>query len=812
MQISEPTRIIDKDSLTCYHCGEPCKEETIAAHEKTFCCAGCKLVYEILEENNLCNYYHLNETPGSTSVKKVSSARYDFLDDEKVKQQLISFTDGTTTNITLFIPQIHCSSCLWLLEHFYKLDSGTKRSTVNFLKREVNFIFNEQETSLKKIVTLLNQIGYAPHFSLDNLENKKKPLSNRKVYYKLGVAFFCFGNIMLLSFPEYFGLSDVFEKEFRDLFAYLNLLLSLPVLLYADTDFFKSAWAGIRQGRLNMDFPISLGIIVMYSRSLYEILSGTGAGYMDTFAGLIFFMLTGRLFQNKSYEKLSFERDYKSYFPVSITVIENGIETTRAVSDIKQGARILVRNEELIPADAVLLKGEGNIDYSFVTGENIPVAKKSGDRIYAGGKQIGATIEMEVLHEVSQSRLTQLWNESTLKKQEASEINSVVDKVSKIFTIVVIFIAITAGLWHIFSNDMPKGLNAFTAVLIITCPCALALSYPFTLGNAIRILGNQKFYLKNTQVIEKLSKIDTIVFDKTGTITIVGAADVTYVGAKLSPDQLKSIFSLTSNSTHPLSRVLSDHLKLNDRKKVTEFSEIPGKGLEGKVDDIHICIGSASYTGWEDLIDSNSSDNATKVYVTTGNTRTGYFIIRNNYRPGLSETISLLGHDKQLHLLSGDNDSEKENLEQFFGKSGNIHFRQSPSDKLHFIANLQKQNQHVMMLGDGLNDAGALRQSNAGIAVSDNINNFSPACDAILDANVFEKIPSFLKFSSTSMKIIYVSYTISLLYNCVGIWFAIHGNLSPLFAAIIMPLSTVTIILFPTRGSSIAARCHNLVD
>ena len=238
MQISEPTRIIDKDSLTCYHCGEPCKEETIAAHEKSFCCAGCKLVYEILEENNLCNYYHLNETPGSTSVKKVSSARYDFLDDEKVKQQLISFTDGTTTNITLFIPQIHCSSCLWLLEHFYKLDSGVKRSTVNLLKREVNFIFNEQETSLKKIVTLLNQIGYAPHFSLDNLENKKKPLSNRKVYYKLGVAFFCFGNIMLLSFPEYFGLSDVFEKEFRDLFAYLNLLLSLPVLLYADTDFF----------------------------------------------------------------------------------------------------------------------------------------------------------------------------------------------------------------------------------------------------------------------------------------------------------------------------------------------------------------------------------------------------------------------------------------------------------------------------------------------------------------------------------------------------------------------------------------------
>ncbi|MBL7913834.1 MAG: heavy metal translocating P-type ATPase metal-binding domain-containing protein [Bacteroidia bacterium] len=810
MQISEPTRIIDKDSLTCYHCGEPCKEETIAAHEKSFCCAGCKLVYEILEENNLCNYYQLNETPGSTLTKKASTARYDFLDDEKVRQQLISFTDGTTTNITLFIPQIHCSSCLWLLEHFYKLDSGVKRSTVNFLKREVNFIFNEQETSLRKIATLLNQIGYAPHFSLDNLENKKKPLSNRKVYYKLGVAFFCFGNIMLLSFPEYFGLSDVFEKEFRDLFAYLNLLLSLPVLLYADTDFFKSAWAGIRQGRLNMDFPISLGIIVMYGRSLYEILSGTGAGYMDTFAGLIFFMLTGRLFQNKSYEKLSFERDYKSYFPVSITVIENGNETTRAVSDIKPGARILVRNEELIPADAVLLKGEGNIDYSFVTGENVPVAKKSGDRIYAGGKQIGATIELEVLHEVSQSRLTQLWNESTLKKQESSEINSVVDKVSKVFTIAVILIAIGAGIWHSMADDLPKALNAFTAVLIITCPCALALSYPFTLGNAIRILGNQKFYLKNTQVIEKLSAIDTIVFDKTGTITVAGAADVNYIGNPLSQNQINSIFSLATNSTHPLSRVLADHLKTAERIKINNFEEIPGKGLGATIDGIKIKLGSANYTGYENTVNAGIEDNATKVYLSAGDEKPGHFIIRNNYRPGLAETISILGAEKQLHLLSGDNDSERNNLEQFFGKNGNMHFRQTPADKLNFIADLQNRKQHVMMLGDGLNDAGALRQSNAGIAVSDNINNFSPACDGILDANAFKKIPSFLKFSSTSMKIIYVSYAISLLYNCVGVWFAIHGNLSPLFAAIIMPLSTVTIILFTTLSSTIAARYHNL--
>ncbi|HMT30535.1 MAG TPA: heavy metal translocating P-type ATPase metal-binding domain-containing protein, partial [Bacteroidia bacterium] len=691
----------EKELLNCFHCGDTCREDTIHAHEKVFCCEGCKLVFEILDENNLCNYYTLNATPGSTETKKLHSTRYDFLEDEKVKQKLISFTDGTITNITLFIPQIHCSSCIWLLEHLYKLDTGVKRSTVNFLKREVNLVFKEDETSLRKIAELLDRIGYTPHISLENLDKKNQDSSNKTVYYKLGVAFFCFGNIMLLSFPEYFGLEELVDSEFRKLFGFLNILLSLPVLLYADTDFFKSAVAGLRQGRLNMDFPISLGIVVMYGRSLFEILSGTGSGYMDTFAGLIFFMLSGRLFQNKTYERLSFERDYKSYFPVAITVIENGKEMSKAVSEVKRGDRIIIRNEELIPADAIIIKGDANIDYSFVTGENIPIPKKSGDRIYAGGKQMGPTIELEVINEVSQSKLTQLWNESNFGHEEsAKNVNSIVDRVSKVFSIVVILIAMGAGGWYVFNNELPKALNSFTAVLIITCPCALALSYPFTLGNSIRILGNKKFYLKNTRVIEKLSHVNTIVFDKTGTLTKAGEAVIEYFGKGFNDQEKIYIHSVTSNSTHPLSRLLTKHLDQSSRIKISSFSEVAGKGIEGIAEGNRIRIGSSGFVKGP-LETAINDASKTSVHVSINDGYYGYFTVSSIYREGLIDTVGQLQTNHELHLLSGDNNSERQNLTRYFGHSDNMHFNQSPSDKLTFIKKLQQGQKNVMMLGDG---------------------------------------------------------------------------------------------------------------
>lgn len=801
-----PEKVLER----CYHCGDACSDGVVAAHEKIFCCEGCKLVYEILQDNQLCGYYEFNASPGSKELKNKPGARYDFLDDTRVRDKLISFTDGDSTHITFFIPQIHCSSCIWLLEHLYRLNQGIVRSTVNFLKREVSIVFLEKSTSVREIAELLNRIGYSPKISLDQLEQKSGVPHNRQNWYRLGVAFFCFGNIMLISFPEYFGLDHVIEKDFRNLFGYLNILLSLPVLLYADTGFFKSAYHGLRQGRLNMDFPISLGIVVMYGRSLFEILSGTGAGYMDTFAGLIFFMLSGRLFQDKSYERLSFERDYKSYFPVAVTVIDKGREISKSISELQRGDRMLIRNEELIPADSMLIRGDGRIDYSFVTGESMPVSRKSGDRLFAGGKQTGAAIELEVISEVSQSRLTQLWNESNFNNHEKSaDITSITDQVSKIFTIVVILVACTAGAWYVGHDDWHKALNAFTAVLIITCPCALALSYPFTLGNSIRIYGRNGLYLKNTRVIEKLSYIDTVVFDKTGTLTHAGEAGIGYTGQALGDDEKSLVLSLCSQSNHPLSRMIARHLSGAERQPVSDFAESPGTGIEGVADGRHVRVGSGSFTGAEPDLRGGKAD-YTCVHIAIDGVHKGVFTFKNVYRTGWRVLVQRLARQYNLHLISGDNNGEQEILSEAFGNRNQLHFNQKPDDKLKFIKSLQEQHKRVAMLGDGLNDAGALIKSEVGIAVTDNVNNFSPASDGILEAGSMNKLPEMIRFARSSMRIIFASYVISLLYNTAGTYIAVQGELSPLFAAIIMPVSTVTIVLFTTVASTFTAHYAKL--
>jgi P-type Cu+ transporter len=790
------TEILEAEK--CYHCGDFCTSDKLIFKTKTFCCEGCKLVFGLLDENNLNSYYEFNQSPGITQKRAHYEHKWAYLEDEAVKKKLIEFTDGNRTSLTLFIPAIHCSSCIYLLENLHKLNPGILQSRVNFLKREVYISYSEESLSLRKVVEMLSIIGYEPHISLDDIENQgKKSNYNRQVYYRLGVAGFCFGNIMLLSFPEYF--SHDLEKEFKHLFGYFNLLLSLPVFFYSAWGFYQSAWNGLKQKYINIDVPIVLGVIVMFIRSSYEILSGTGAGYMDSLAALIFFMLIGRLFQAKTYDRLSFERDYKSYFPVSVTVIKDKGETTVPINTLEKGSRMIIRNSELIPADSILIKGDARIDYSFVTGESAPVRISAGETIYAGGKQCGSSIELEATKQVSQSYLTRLWNNEAFGKEANKKFQSLIGSISRQFTIIVILIAAISALY--WWNEPVRAMNAFTAVLIITCPCALALSTPFTLGNMLRIFGREKFYIKNAEIVETLAKIDTIVLDKTGTITSAGETAVTWEGADLSEGEKIAIKSATSNSIHPLSKAVFDAIQGVDKQKVEGYKEITGKGIEATLKNMNLRIGSASFVGEEIAISST----AACVYIEINGNIKGRFIIRNAYRKGLQELITGMKNDYSFAVVSGDNDAEKENLLKLFPDGTPVYFNQKPQDKLDFVKSLQQEGKKVMMIGDGLNDAGALKQSDAGIAVSDDINNFSPACDAILDGSRFDKLLAYLKLSKAARRIILASFTISFLYNIAGLYFAVQGILSPVVAAIIMPLSTITIVLFTTIASNIAA-------
>ncbi|MFN3773062.1 heavy metal translocating P-type ATPase [Cloacibacterium normanense] len=783
----------------CFHCGQEIDKDRIFFDEKAFCCNGCKSVYEILNANNLGNFYELNKNSGIRPDENLS--QFDYLDTPEIFEKVVDFSEGNTSVVTFKIPVIHCSSCIWLLESLQDLNTNIRYSQVNFTKKTLQVSFNQNELPLSELAKFLTNLGYKPVISLETAD-KKEAAVDRSLTIKVAVAGFAFGNAMMFAFPEYLNTGssvDFWLEEFAPFFRFLTFLLSIPVVVYSASDYYKSAWFGLKNKIVNIDVPIVLGILVLFFRSVYEIATNYGPGYFDTLCGLLFFMLLGKIFQKRTYSALSYDRDYKSFYPIAVTKVDfGGQQQNILLSDIKVGDRILVRNQEIIPVDAVLINGEGNIDNSFITGESATITKNPGDKIFAGGKQIGSILELEVIKTVNQSYLTQLWNKEAFRKEELG-LDTLVNQISKYFTFIILGITLLAGIYW-YQIDFEKMFQVVSAILIVACPCALALSTPFTMGHIMRILGRNKMYVKDAHTIEKMAKIDTLVFDKTGTITYNKKANISFEGQEIAEFDLKNIKSLLKNSNHPLSKSLYEFLEVEDEYlPIENFKETAGKGYEASVRGKVYKIGSAKFTNQE------AKSLETAVYLERDGEFLGKFIFKNEYRDGLAEMAKEL-KDYKIHVLSGDNSSEEQTLKNLIPNITEMRFSQSPEDKLEYIKHLQDQGKKVAMLGDGLNDAGALKQSNIGIAIADDTNSFTPSSDVIMNGGVLTKLHDYFALTKDAMIIVKLTFGISFLYNVVGLTAAVLGEMSPLFAAILMPLSSISVVAFTSLSTWLRSR------
>ncbi|AQG78907.1 heavy metal translocating P-type ATPase [Spirosoma montaniterrae] len=810
----------------CYHCGSECAQHDLLFDQKHFCCNGCRTVYEVLNANQLCQYYDLNERPG-TQTQPLPQTRFAFLDLPDVQRQLVDFQNEIQTTITFYIPTIHCSSCLWLLEHSYRLNAGIRQARVDFLKKQVTLTFEQTRISLRQVVELLASLGYEPLISLSDMVKEQQRPTYRPLLYRLSVAGFCAGNIMLFSFPEYLGLDD---PAFKIWFGIINLMLATPVVFYSGSGYFISVWQSLRKGIINIDFPILLGILVAYARGTYEVLALGGAGYFDSLSGLIFFLLCGKWFQQRTYDFLSFERDYKAYFPLTasqLTVnseklkVKNDLnalatdgsfftnhfslltETPVPVAELRKGDRIRVRHGELIPADGLLYQGVGLIDYSFVTGESVPERKEPGALLYAGGRQMGEAIDLELVRETSQSYLTQLWNNDAFRKSDTGRFTTFADYVGRYFTLTVLTLAtLTGSYWYALRGDAHTAVNAFTAVLIVACPCVLSLAYPVALGHGLRLLGKRRFYLKNADVIEQMAACDTVVFDKTGTLTEVNDKAVAGVTEDFSPAltdlERAMVQAVVRQSAHPLSRRLTRHLSGASPLPVEGFTEVPGQGVQALVDGWVVKVGRAAFVGALAL--PAKTEPGTTVHISIEGNYRGCFRLANGYRPGIETMLDTLCQTHRLYLLSGDTDATRPHLLRWF-RPNRMGFGCSPQQKLDTVRQLQAEGRRVLMIGDGLNDAGALKQADVGFAVTDDTIQFTPASDGILAGESLRELPRFLRFSRFAMGLIRFSFGISLLYNFAGLSYALTGQLSPIVAAILMPLSSTTMVVIATIGT-----------
>ncbi|MCL5991464.1 MAG: heavy metal translocating P-type ATPase metal-binding domain-containing protein [Bacteroidetes bacterium] len=788
----------------CFHCGDDCIDESISKEGKFFCCQGCLFVYDLLKQNKLDNFYELTDGKGLQPISYQKN-EFEFLDNTDIISKFLTYSINGKSKVVFNVPQIYCSACLWLLEHLSLLDNGIIESRINFLSKDISILFNDKDTSLRKVVELLTTLGYKPNLNLASLDSNPKGNPNKPLYVKVGIAGFAFGNIMLFSLPEYLSIGAL-DPTLKQFLSYLVLALSF-ISIYASRDYFSSALLSIKLKHVNLDVPISLGIAAIYARSIYEVLSATGPGYFDSMAGLVFFLLCGKVFQIKTYHSISFERDYKSYFPLSVIKRTDKDEFV-PVSSIKRGDLLAIRNNEIVPVDSVLVAEHGSLDYSFITGEANPVALQKGDKIYSGARNKGKVLEIVATKEFNKSYLTELWDNHILSDGKTSYTSKISDTAAKYFSIIVLIIAFGTLLWWL-PQSYDKAMSAFISILVVACPCALALSIPFTYGTALRFFGRNNFYLKNDKIIEKLSKIDTIVFDKTGTLTDISKSSVKYNGRVLSDNEKTAIKSIVVNSAHPLSIMIGHYFENIEPIEPEIFNEIPGKGIEAIINGLDIKLGNRIWLCDDNLykdIQLNYLDiPESSVMVFINNKYTGYFTLISGYRKNLSGIMGELKKKYKIAVISGDNENERKILENIIPAVSEMKFRQLPEDKIKYIEDKKKINGEVMMVGDGLNDAGALLVSDVGVAVTGDISGFAPGSDGILLAEKLYQLPNFMKFARSSVRTVYYSFAISIFYHGITFAIAASGSMSPVIAAVLMPISSISIVLFTVGKVSLHA-------
>ena len=772
--------------MSCLHCGDPCAASAVVTDRGAFCCAGCESVFTLLHTLGLGAFYACDVPPGTSQRAGVDLDRsvYAALDDPAIRSRFVVFEDGGLAQAVFRVPALHCASCVWLIERLWRIEPAIVRADVDLVRQSVRIAFRPDEIALRGVAERLAQVGYAPLLDQEQRQAGMPP-ARRSLYLKLGVAGFAFGNAMLFSIPRYVNGGPL-DGGFQALFDSLNLALALPVLLYSSSDYFLAAWNSLRQRTLSLDVPIAIGLTALFGRSVADITLGYGEGFTDSFTGLVFFLLIGRLFQQKAFDRIAFDRSFRSFLPLSVQVERESGHARVPLDQVRPGDVMAVRPHEIVPADAFLEGTEGAVDYAFLTGEERPVPVARGELVRAGGRVVSGTLRLRVQRPVSHSRLADLWNNPIFAKPKTYWLSGLSDRVGAWFTVAAVSLAVAGAVaWW---PDGRRSAEVFTAVLIVACPCALTLAAPITLGTAMAVLGRLGFYLKHPAVALDLSRVSTIAFDKTGTLT-AGSATARAEPIDLTPEHWSLVRRLAAESIHPASRAITA-AGLPVAAEIAAVRETAGAGLRGQVNGHDVVLGTPAFVAAACRSDAAEDDG--RICVGIDGVPVGRIRIWAPDRPGVQGAAAALASNHDVVLLSGDHDHEAARWRGVFGTQ--MSFRQSPEDKLALVRGWQAAGAHVLMVGDGLNDAGALGAADVGVAVSDESACVVPACDAVISGDRLADLPAFVAYARRARDVIVAAVLISFAYNVVGVSFALRGMLTPLATAILMPLSSLTVI------------------
>lgn len=769
----------------CTHCDEPViQDHPLEEGEQTkhFCCGGCRSVYKILKANGLDNYYALKAGEKSLGPVELNQDKFSYLDEKEFQKKYYQKTEHGY-RFKFFIEGVHCVACLWLLEKLSDLGIGVIKSQLNMSSAVLDIEFHE-DAFLATIARQIASFGYRPHPLLEESDlNTHTHSEDRKSLIRIGVAFACMGNIMLYAFSVYAGADGLFKNYFH----LFSLVCALPVFFYSAIPFYKNAFYSLKNKEPSIDVPIVVAILVGFGMGVYSLLLNKNYFYFDTLTTLVFLLLLARFILKKMQQRSLRSQDLTYLFATkTANKIVGGEETEVLTTFLKIGDHVKVKAGETIPIDGKILEGKSHVNNSLLTGEVKPVAVSQNDLIYMGAQNLTSGFVLEVTSQFNETRLGKILREIEEGWKSESRLSLLTDKISKRFVYFVFSLAALFFTYFGLTAGLEVAFDRTLTLLIITCPCALALTTPLALILGMSAMARNGVIIKNEKTLEKLAQIKEIFFDKTGTLTR-GEFEISLDdNSQPLEEHFNLIYSLESRSHHPIGQSFVKYCEKRGYETVLEienFMETPGIGVSGLYQNSFYELKSYQ---------KNDTENTTVGFYKDGDL-IACFTLADQIKPN---AVNLVKKLKKLgiksSLLSGDKLSAVRKIGERLGFSAqNIFGEYTPEEKRSLI----ESTEHTLMVGDGINDAIALKAAYVGVAVRGSVDVSLRAADVYLSRPKVIQVFQLIKSSKQIIKVIYRNLGFSLLYNVIGIYLAATGQVSPLVAAILMPASSITVLV-----------------
>lgn len=786
----------------CAHCDLPVPEALVEPEAtQQFCCRGCRTVYGLIHAEGLEAYYELRG-PDDAAPAPEAAGDYEELDDPTfVSRYCSARSDGLLTT-ELYLEGVHCAACLWLVERSLTQLEGVAEARLNFTKAKLRVTWRPDLVPLSAVARRLAETGYPPHPARLGTEEVTQR-EERKLLIRIGVAAAVTGNVMLMAVALYGGWFSGMAEEYRQLFRWASLLVSLPGVVYSGWPFYRSAYLGLRRKVLHMDLPISLGILAGFTGGLVNTVRGHGEIYFDSVTALIFLLLVGRLLQLRQQRRATESSELLyALTPSSARRLGDDGEAHKVpLEAVRVGDRLEVAASERVPTDGVVESGRSAVDMSLLSGESMPVSIGVDDEVWGGTTNLQDTLVVRVTRAIHESRVGRIAEMVSEASASRAPVVQLADKVAGWFVAVVLVAAgATFFAWSMI--DPSVAVDHAVALLIVSCPCALGLATPLAVTAAIGKAARHGILAKSGAALEALGRLENgvIVFDKTGTLTH-GRMEVT---AFVGPDWVQPLVAAAErDSTHPVGRALRQACETEVRKTASEVEVVHGGGLVAVVEGRTVRIGSPRFVRAEALADAAlverveawSKDALTPVWIAIDGRVVAAAGLSDRLRSEARSSVAELeAQGFEVHVLSGDDPRVVHAVGRSLGLAEDrCHGGQSPEDKLAFVERT-KAVRPVVMVGDGVNDAAALAAATAGVAVHGGAETCFAAADVFLQKPGIDTLATLISGAKTTTKTIRNNVVFSLMYNTLGASLAMTGLLNPLVAAVLMPLSSLAVV------------------